>query len=446
MADVNVENTDLATTYVSGKHSRCCCGVSHTNSHCDFCRPTTQICCVKMTRSTLGHPIMLKRRMHMGDPTRDHITGADDYWELLWEDGLPCDEKGQTNLCGFLWSNLNCYNDEFSLKWYVSEDCDTVTVELYWVTFAGGRTPHLICSWSGQARDWHTGTLTGTDLETGGTVTLENCEAGVELWTDTETEPVFIQATLRFNGVRIECMFGYGNSVCGTTWHECALIYPTSTVEWLHSVQYGRVRFKAAAATALSGGVPSAAGRLTIDIDDSPDEWYLNLPLTITTSVTGYSWVVSRVYNCEGCNNGGNPPDDICDPGCWPLCVLCPDPLSMALVVTQDPSCCLHGSYGLTYNSGSNWFTLSSAVGGPDGVCGIIQSFKMTCSDSTHVTLSITYKDVNGNVNTTTATVGASCSGGAFETDSIDIDGGAFFPGLCEGGIGKGANIRVVSI
>ncbi|CAB4162448.1 hypothetical protein UFOVP785_40 [uncultured Caudovirales phage] len=141
------------------------------------------------------------------------------------------------------------------------------------------------------------------------------------------------------------------------------------------------------------------------------------------------------------------PPPPECDPLCWPECVLCPTPLAMSLVVTQDPSCCLHGSYGLTYNSGSNWFTLTSApVGGPSGVCGKITAFKMTCSDSTHVTLAITYEDVNGSTINSTTTVAASCSGGGFETASVTVTSGLFAPGLCEGGFGLGAKFRVVGI
>lgn len=136
-----------------------------------------------------------------------------------------------------------------------------------------------------------------------------------------------------------------------------------------------------------------------------------------------------------------------CDPLCWPECVLCPTPLAMSLVVTQDPSCCLHGSYGLTYNSGSNWFTLTSApVGGPSGVCGKITAFKMTCSDSTHVTLAITYENVNGSTISSTTTVSANCTGGDFETDTVTVISGLFAPGLCEGGLFLGAKFRVVGI
>lgn len=149
---------------------------------------------------------------------------------------------------------------------------------------------------------------------------------------------------------------------------------------------------------------------------------------------------------CGDTGDGDGPDEPECDPGCWPECVMCPDPLSMAMVVSEDPSCCLHGSWGMTYDATNNWFYLPSPVGGPDGVCGLIQEFKMTCYSSTHVTLSITYKDVNGDVQTDTSTVSVSCSGGAFETAALSIAGGVFFPGLCEGGLFKGATVRVISV
>lgn len=142
------------------------------------------------------------------------------------------------------------------------------------------------------------------------------------------------------------------------------------------------------------------------------------------------------------CPTAPEPPE--CDPGCWPDCVLCPTPLSMSLVVSQNPECCLHGSYGLTYDATNNWFYLASPVGGPEGVCGKILEFKMSCASSSTVTCYIKYRDITGTDRDETFTVSASCSGGGFETANHEIPSGLFLAGLCEGGFGKGANVRVV--
>jgi hypothetical protein len=394
-----------------------------------------------MLRSTLGHPIILKRRSDLPDPVT-LATGV--YTSTEWTQWEDCNVKGPTNLCGILWSELgDCFpNQEFALKWTVSDNCETVDIQLYRVVLSPTHTPTLVAEWTAESREWYAGTITADDEETGGTVTIENCESGVDAWTETETESIMIQATLIHSGTPIRCMFGYGNSVCGGTWTGCSSA-STGNVNWMHSLLYGKVVIQ----VSTGGDAPFAARNFTTELSDGVDEWYVELDETIATTVSGYSWKFKRVYNCSGCGGGGgDPPDDICDPGCWPLCVICPTPLSMALVVTQDPSCCLHGSFGLTYSSGDNWFYLSAAVGGPSGVCGEITAFKMTCVDASHVTLQITYIDVNGTTTSSSTTVSASCSGGEFETAPVDIGSGVFFPGLCEGGIGKGANIRVVSV
>ena len=211
--------------------------------------------------------------------------------------------------------------------------------------------------------------------------------------------------------------------------------------------------------TAVISGYPSyyRAWKILIEIVDFTTEDVIESSETVVMLNCLKDWSYSEtftindesveVYIGTKCPKLTIVPPPDCDPLCWPECVLCPTPLSMSLVVTQDPSCCLHGSYGLTYDAGNNWFTLTSApVGGPSGVCGKITAFKMTCSDSTHVTLQITYEDVNGSTISSTTTVSANCTGGDFETDTVTVLSGLFAPGLCEGGIGLGAKFRVVGI
>lgn len=139
-------------------------------------------------------------------------------------------------------------------------------------------------------------------------------------------------------------------------------------------------------------------------------------------------------------------PPPSCDPLCWPECVLCPTTLSMSIVVDQNPVCCFHGTFGLTYDSGTNTFYLASPVGYVAGFCGGIRTFVMSCASSSTVTFTWTYRNENGTDISRTDTVSASCTGGSFETAAVDVLSALFAPALCDRGIGKGASVRVVGI
>lgn len=141
-----------------------------------------------------------------------------------------------------------------------------------------------------------------------------------------------------------------------------------------------------------------------------------------------------------------DPPE--CDPGCWPDCVLCPTPLSMSIVVAQNPNCCFYGTFGLTYDSGTDTFYLPSPVGYVAGTCGGIRTFVMSCDSSSTVTFTWTFRDQDGTDHNRTDTVSASCSGGAFETAAVDVLTILGFPGLCSRGLfpARGASVRVVGI
>jgi hypothetical protein len=167
-------------------------------------------------------------------------------------------------------------------------------------------------------------------------------------------------------------------------------------------------------------------------------------------SITFNNCSIPVVYTgCSGSGGGGGDgdPDPECDTGCWQPCVLCPTPLSMYLVISQSPTCCLHGSWALTYTGGlSGYFYLPSSIGGPSGTCGQVTEFTMTCDGAGTVNFHIQYIDINGTTITRNTTVSAACSGGAFETAAFNIPGSVFFPELCEGGLFTGADIRVVSV
>ena len=418
MALVNVENTDLAAYYgfATHKHSNCCCGATVNSSKCNKCRPSVQICCVQVAMNDGESPIILRR--------------SD------WTIGDDCDSRGATNLCGELTATIESdFGCSFTvtLVWTVSDDCKTIDATL---TYNNGVSTVTVANFADMARTWFSAPVTATNLVSGGTVTIESCPVPTTDWPSSGELTEFIlkgwlYRSGTYSGARSDRAYGHGDSLCGTA-YACAdeTLLGYQRIDWHYNPAKDVI-------------VITAMGGSSTEVPYDGGAWSDVNPILLGTNP--YQWRLRKVTACGDTTEPPPPPPD-CDPGCWPECVLCPDPLSMALVVTQDPACCLHGSYGLTYDSGTDTFYLASDVGGPDGTCGLIQEFEMTCEDSTHVNLSITYKDVNGSTYTTTATVSASCTSGEFETAAVDIDSGVFFPGLCEGGIGKGANIRVVSV
>lgn len=166
-----------------------------------------------------------------------------------------------------------------------------------------------------------------------------------------------------------------------------------------------------------------------------------------------YTWIsgtyrlnISLGPKCPAILTDPPPPPPPCDPLCWPECVLCPDPLSMSIVVSENTVCCFNGTFALTHDSGANRYYLPAPVGYTAGVCGGIRTFVMTCDSETSVTFTWKYRDEDGNDHDRTDVVSAACSGGSFETAAVEILN-FFTPGICNrGGIGKGANVRVVGV
>jgi hypothetical protein len=124
----------------------------------------------------------------------------------------------------------------------------------------------------------------------------------------------------------------------------------------------------------------------------------------------------------------------------------------LALVIEEDPACCLHGTFDLQYNETEDrWQSWTPGgdfepIGGPSGICGIINWLILTCgSDNDHVNVQFNYTDVSGGSFTANADVAITCDP-SFETDYITIPSNPLAPGLCEGGFFQGAKLRIIAV
>lgn len=253
-------------------------------------------------------------------------------------------------------------------------------------------------------------------------------------------------------------------NVCGTMysrWH-CSNTYK---LEWLPTVDCDTIQFTLTylAPPPYSG---YTSGYISTTVTVSRD-WYKS-PLVMEDP--GYTWnklkypedfpdasanitftncpIPTEMDDCgtdDGTSEDPDEPVPPCDPGCWPPCVKCPVLRDLALAVTQADSCCLHGVFPLTYNSGANNYSLDAPVGGPVGTCGQIVAAIVSCIDSSHVSLYIQLKETGGSVGSpSTVTLTATCVDGEMETSSVHIYGLLF--DLCGIGFPLGADIRVITI
>lgn len=422
------ENNSLAISYMTQKHSRCCCDrPEDIDPNCIRCKPTTQICCLLATHSLWVKQFVFVR-LYDGP--------------AFGEEGDPCSEKGATNLCGEMYAvwpggSAPCM-PLFRLEWVVSNDCQ-------WVGMKIGNSSAL-STLETLPRDWYTGPVVIDGVPGGGTITLTECPTSwPEAFTEAErTTAIQLEGYLQGKdgsvwNTRTDRVTAAGVCICGNPifcpgvdpflesrrhriyWRYD--LYLDKTVVWveLSSVEVARKEF-----------------------DGSGCEW-ADSPFYVysTTQPTLFRWYIEKVTDCL--DTGGGPPDP-CDPGCWPECAMCPNPKSMAAVFTPDPSCCASGSVGLTYEEANNRWALASPHSfGP--TCSTLLFFRMTCSGETSVTFNWKYRNTNGDEIERTDTVAVTCSeDGDFETASVSIATNLITPGLCTTGTGKGANVRVISV
>ena len=428
----HTENNSLAISYMTQKHLRCCCVDSEpNNTPCVKCKPVQQICCLLVT-----HSLWVKKfvfvRLYPG-PT-------------FGEEGDPCTEKGATNLCGRLHGRWPVWPHPCqsmpTLPLVVSNHCKTV--RMVYQLSSGALTASASVD---LPRDWFAGPVVIENVPGGGDVTIEPCP---DPWPDAFTEE---EATTEFllRGWRQSKQSGTwttdgywvtskGVCLCGhPVWCPGAnpfSTYATYRLYWRYDLYVD----KTVVLIELNG---VEQGRK--EFDGSGCAWSDTAFWIYHTADANIRWKIVRVENCDTAVDP--PPDggDECDPGCWPTCVKCPTRKDLALSVTQADSCCLHGVFPLTYNSGSDNYTLAAPVGGPVGTCGQIIAATVSCVDLTHVSLYIQLKETGGSVGSpSTVTLTATCVDGEMETSSVHIYGLLF--DLCGIGFPLGADIRVITI
>lgn len=449
---VNHPNLHQAIWYQYRDHSRCCCKVHYDALPCTKCRPVIQICCLQGTHSSWSSVKLIFVRKDLD------LTP--------WVPGDPCDALGSTNLCGNLytyWENVfsSCVPD-LILEWTVAEDCNSVQIRLR------EREGFAVGEWYTVGRDWYLTPLViddpiylyqhSQDPDTyplpAPTITIENCPVPTPV-SFAETETIMLKAWLQRKsdtddswGPPTSGRFarGLGNCVSGTL-YTCEGDTPPAYgrgIYWCWNFTTNKI------VLSIDTTGTEASGTAEKEFDFSDCTW-ADTPFTVPiisalSGVTNYRWYVERIDDCSDEGSGPPDPPDPCDPGCWPPCVLCPSVKSMYVVVSQNPVCCFHGSFGLTYDSGSDTFYLPSPVGYSAGSCGGIRTFVMSCAGESSVTFEWTYRDEDGNDHTRTDTVSASCSDGAFETAGVEVLSTLISPALCSRETGRGASVRVISV
>lgn len=148
------------------------------------------------------------------------------------------------------------------------------------------------------------------------------------------------------------------------------------------------------------------------------------------------------------CPDPPEPPS--CDPGCWPECVMCPERKALYLVVDEDPVCCLAGTYALTWSGTgtTGYYYLATPTGTSTASCGLISAFTVTCVDSTHIHVSITYRVIYGlesNAVTESYNLSVACVSGHMESETMSYTLFGDQDALCGSGSDYGGTIRVVS-
>lgn len=430
----------------------CCCSDTLLTTTCEVCAPTAKLCCFILSSSHWANSILLKPNSRDCNET----TG----------------ENAAGNQCGRFKNNI-CGPQYAELTWGVSDDCSEISISLNGtvrhtsgtlVSF-GYSASGLGYSWQGTSYTWSQSYVLpdgagGTTTETI-TYTLRKCVTGdTGIWLDLPAELVTVRLD-RLDGDAIGGMlkvYARGNALCGgnlrcsDTSRCTGVINPTLTFPWAMAWQYNIFEdtIDFLAACTHDDPLVSALSAVAFSVPYDNGNWIGILHSTI------YSDELSTVYRIEDCDD-----TYACDPGCHLQCLKCPDVAQLAVVIEEDPSCCLHGTWDMYYNSEANvWQTWPPAavgeeptlptpeywIGGPGGICGLILWLTLGCSSTEgHVRIDGSYEDVNGGTFAIGVDIEATCIP-SFATDYIYILSGLLSPGLCEGGIFKGAKLRFIAV
>lgn len=418
--------------------------IAHITGSCETCGGETvdQICCLKVTRSSWLHPAILKRAGYtIGD---------------------PCTTPGANQWCGDLvstWGSV-CIG-LVRVEWLVYPDCTISMTITYGDTIIRCNPPS----------NWHTAPYT-VSAPDGDTITIEVCDGSETIFPSADASPVALRAALWFlvDGTWTPIIPGLeetppnkvyaaatGTSMCGDS--QCTDTDTTHIVgilTWSYDIRTDEVTVSARAAGYGHGEVTVAW--------DSAGAWADGLAVipvgpefSVDTPWTDLEWRVARIEDCADPTDPGS----TCDSGCYPHCLKCPSAATLAIDIEEDPTCCLHGTFDLYYNSVEDYWQswpaalegdppttpgLEDRIGGPEGVCGVIEWVIVQCgSDGSHVNVQVRYLDVNGNLFTANYDLAATCTP-TFETEYATLASNPFAPGLCDGGLFRGSKLRIVAI
>lgn len=436
---------------------------------CRDCGHTARICCLKVEGSNWANKLILRSNDHPTDC--DETNGEKDTCGSFALVASPClDFKVQWTLAG----GVSCKRVFVSITGQVPGDTNTLAGTQIAHSFFGGL-------------DWYTTPISW--IQGGVTYTVSLCEEGDEgldyhvtanqilhalSSTPLETDPPTTQIT---------SAYGTGNRLCGfalvcddpTTEGDPTLV-TTCTVasegagafiscmglQWTYDIQTDLVTVYSVSQT--GGGSWAVTG--TLFTISPTGEWIGDtIPLTLwSTTITGPPVTDVAVGRVSGCNDTDW--DPLCDPGCWPRCLKCGTIPFLAMVIEEDPACCLSGTFDLYFNAGENRYqswpvtdpptSPGFGIGGPAGVCGLLNWLIVQCgSDSGHVTLQFHYTDVASNSYTKVHEVACTCEP-AFETDYVHLPSTTSEPKLCEspgggdsgggGGGSFGSKLRIVAV
>lgn len=317
-------------------------------------------------------------------------------------------------------------------------------------------------------------------------------------WPDSEIFSYYPGATpeddplyrVRIQRLDIECPTGVIDPVDPPLYCKKKTLCALLSVDDGESYSYYSLIWNAATARYELAASPVPGGKLyTIEIileEDTttspggPREWVLTVTIKDLSSVVILEYTETYSIDCESewsktstlevpitppedwtltiattCPDTPPPPE--CDPGCWPECVMCPERKTLYAVVSDAPDCCLSGAYALTWvGTGGGgaptvgYYELPATVGGPIDTCGQITFLRVSCVDSTHITVQLVYLRAEGteisNLSSP-ATLSVICDeSGNLESDAINVPGrSGGRESLCGFGSGVGGDIRIVS-
>lgn len=425
--------------------------INHAAITCGSCGEGTPICCLKITRPSWDQYVVVKR------------TG--------YTIGDSCTGTSATNFCGNLSAAVStggdaaqCFTGSVLALWSNNADCD-IRFSVGFPAFWSGGVIVPAKTFSGVVpSNWNASTLSLSSWDASETITVDVCDGTEKIFPPSDPD-LMLKATLwvdtgaglspdipadLFGGGIFDPPVqkyarGNGTTICGIAQLCKGDTITPEQMWWYYERDTGDVRVTISTPGGAVSSTPSTADFAWSETW-ADSGFVVPLPSGVLgVGITG-EWRVIKVTDCA---------DDGCDSGCYPACLKCPSTASLALVIEEDLSCCLSGTFDLQYNgTDDQWQTWppggtigpSTYIGGPDGVCGIIKWAIVSCgSDSGHINLQFLYRDVNGSEFTANYDLAITCNP-SFETDYATLASNPFAPGLCDGGFFRGSKLRVIAV